>query len=297
MALKNVGLAGYREACSFAYSLNIPRNQHKRVDCPLCGGQHTFSVSNEGGTIKFHCFRASCGVSGYGENAQNSIVDIKHRLLVPDDSRGPHFGGDFNTNALIGNIPATWQPIEQYDKCWELLEKFNCLDVFESQPIKFMYDPAQDRLVFIEFNTSVTISMATGRSLSGDLPKWYKYVTKESIFSAYVPDFEKDPENKAYFICEDPPSACSLARFGFGLALCGTSWNVNDIVKYVDRTFSPVYICLDNDALKKSMALKRDLEPMLRREVRILQLSDDAKYMNYHQLKKEINNGKETPGF
>ena len=38
--------------------------ESKRIDCPVCKGYKTFTVSNMNGNIVWNCYKASCGVSG-----------------------------------------------------------------------------------------------------------------------------------------------------------------------------------------------------------------------------------------
>lgn len=297
MAFKNVGQSAYKKAAKYAEDMSVPRSAHKRTDCPICGGTNSFSVSNERGQVKFNCFRNSCSVAGFADKANYSYDDLKSAVIDKISFTSPpamdiYTSGTF-TNALIGNIRPEWAPVEPFSKCWDMLDKYNCLDVYEVSPEKFKYDPAQDRLVFIEYTNEVTASLATGRSLCGESPKWYKYIADDNLFTAYTHEEGNiiPIEHRRSFICEDAPSACSLARFGVGYALCGTTYDTKLLSTYLDKLPWPVYICLDSDALKKAMALKRDLEVAIRREVRILHLSDDAKYLNYHQLAKELKNG------
>ena len=52
--------------------------ESKRINCPVCKGYKTFTVSNIGGNIVWNCYKASCGVSG--------VMPTRLPPLTPQDA-------------------------------------------------------------------------------------------------------------------------------------------------------------------------------------------------------------------
>lgn len=258
----------------FALSLRVPTNTSRRADCPVCGGRNTFSVTNESGSIKAHCFKASCEV-GVGTKREVSIEDIREALnsskskkvLRFDSLHMPEFAG-----------------VGRSHQAMEWLKKNNCMDALVKYPQRFKYDIKRDRLVFLNLDGPY-VDFATGRALGPDRPKWYKYFGLNGFYciSLFISD--------NIFIVEDCASACSIARLGGAIALGGTAYDIGPLAKKI-RSYGPVkvvHVALDEDAQKKSMVLAKDLVGMLGSniKVKVLSLSDDAKNLSLDKLRVE----------
>lgn len=253
----------------------MPTNTSRRANCPCCGGTNTFSVTNEGGRIKAHCFKASCEV-GVGTKGDVSIADIREALATSkskklirfDTLHMPEFAG-----------------IGRSHNGMEWLKKSNCMDALVRFPNRFKYDIKRDRVVFISLDGPY-IDFATGRAVSGARPKWYKYFGLNGLFCINLFLSEN------MFIVEDCASACSIARLGAAIALGGTAYDIGQLAHKI-KTYGPlktVRVCLDGDAQRKSMQLAKDLEGLLPSaiKVKVVNLSDDAKYLSYDKLRKEL---------
>ena len=44
--------------------LDIQIGDTVRMDCPKCGGQNTFTVTNQLGNLLYNCYKASCNSKG-----------------------------------------------------------------------------------------------------------------------------------------------------------------------------------------------------------------------------------------
>ena len=43
---------------------NVAVGETKRMNCPVCKGVRTFSITNNMGSLLWNCYKASCDVSG-----------------------------------------------------------------------------------------------------------------------------------------------------------------------------------------------------------------------------------------
>lgn len=281
MRYRKEKVAGYKEAADYVVNtLRLQSGLSDRGDCPLCGGRNTFSATNVLGKISFYCFRASCKVSGIIK--KDLTLDDARTTIKKEIIKTPE---PLEVNETIG-----WESdITKFPYAIDYLKINNCFETYEANPRLFFYDTIQERLVFCSYETNNSFNLATGRSLIGRKPKWYKYVALPGAVFCVAGNIR--PET--VYIAEDCASACSLSRLGgWGLALTGTRY---DIQTLVDRTkeFKHVVICLDKDAQHVSLDLQRDLKGASSfHSVRIATLSDDAKYLSKEKLTKEIENVK-----
>ena len=56
--------------------LNLPVGHSKRMNCPVCKGVNTFSITNNMGRLVWNCYKVSCTVSGRNK-VKMSVDDIK----------------------------------------------------------------------------------------------------------------------------------------------------------------------------------------------------------------------------
>ena len=74
----------------YIYSLNITVGDTRRVDCPVCKGYKTFTVTNNMGSLLWNCYKASCNVSGKKrvhlsvEDIQTAFQDSQQNIYVDD---------------------------------------------------------------------------------------------------------------------------------------------------------------------------------------------------------------------
>lgn len=284
---------------------NVQPGQSYRGDCPVCGGHYRFQVYQDNREIMWNCFGSSCKARG------RSSVQIRPQQLGFAQARlhgmfnpGQYIPMMFDTTARdewdtdYNSLLNCFTQVERFDPRWEWLEARNCSDAFDACPEKFMYDKIKDRLVFIEFHERYSsrqreVTMVTGRTMSGADPKWYKYEVKETFFSSMSHDMTKSNTLEVdVFICEDPPSACSLGRVGLGVALCGTVCDTQGLHSFLEsriglKSIRRMFICLDEDAMRKGSDLRRNLH-QYRMAISQLMLTDDAKNLTLKQLKKQI---------
>jgi hypothetical protein len=247
-------------------TISLPRGTHKRLDCPVCGGRNTFSITNDGG-LKWHCFRASCACSGTAET-ELSLDEILHPMKIEP------------IRTLDLSTCINWdRNLKQHPEAIEYLQKNNCWEAYAKYPNKVFFDKVKQRVVFVEYETINTVKLATGRSLTGDEPKWYKYIALPGAYYVAKP-IAATKYTHACVVVEDCASAASVSRLANGLALCGTSWNTFALVTALTYLgIKDVIVCLDPDAATKGMKLRLSLEGLGRfRSVRVANTLDDLKY-------------------
>lgn len=256
----------YQKALMFSNDLQLSRNTSKRTDCPICHGSNSFSISNTSGKLLFKCYRASCAVKGI-QNMTLNMKDIKEKFV----EKAPE---PLQLADCIGWV----DNLGEYPKVMEYLTKNNCMEAYRAYPKKFFYDRIQDRVVFVEHAGLNSFSIASGRSLSGAIPKWYKY--KPLPYAYFTCNKVDDLGDFPVVIVEDPASACSVARVTHGLALCGTSWNLSSLLERLGD-FQDIVVSLDKDAQLKTLKLQRDLLGAgAFRSVKVIRPKDDIKYIS-----------------
>ena len=234
-----------------------------RTECPSCG-QRTFTVTNEMGTLKWNCFRASCTVKG-STQVSMSIDDIKTVLLghESDDKPVP-----FSLPEYIVTPP------------WVVLEWASELYGLDAQELGLMYDVKDSRVVF-PIRHDGQIVDATGRALDKSPIKWKRY-GKSSL--PYVHGC-----GKTAVVVEDCVSAAVVGGDDYvGVAVLGTSL-LDEHKRYLTQ-FSTAIIALDPDALMKSIEFARELQSYVD-DVRVVKLIDDLKYRNPEDFDKLTNVG------
>ena len=66
-----------QEIYRFVCDLDLSLDESKRLDCPVCNGRKTFTVTNSMGKRLWNCYKASCEVSGSAK-VNLSVDDIKN---------------------------------------------------------------------------------------------------------------------------------------------------------------------------------------------------------------------------
>ena len=234
-----------------------------RTECPSCG-QRTFTVTNEMGTLKWNCFRASCAVKG-STQVSMSIDDIKTVLLGHESDDKP--------------VPCAL-PEYIVTPPWVVLEWASELYGLDAQELGLMYDVKDSRVVF-PIRHDGQIVDATGRALDKSPIKWKRY-GKSSL--PYVHGC-----GKTAVVVEDCVSAAVVGGDDYvGVAVLGTSL-LDEHKRYLTQ-FSTAIIALDPDALMKSIEFARELQSYVD-DVRVVKLTDDLKYRNPEDFDKLTNVG------
>ena len=237
----------------YIYSLNITVGDTRRVDCPVCKGYKTFTVTNNMGSLLWNCYKASCNVSGK-KRVHLSVEDIQTTFSKTVESNKEN---DFMLPEYVVDRKNTLDIISWCAK-WAI----------NADDLDLYYDVKEHRVVFPIYKDNVIVD-AIGRSLGKRLPKWKKYGNSGLPFSFGC--------GKVAVVVEDCVSAA---------VVLGTS--LSEIHKKYIAQFSTAIIALDPDALPKTLSFAKELRGHVK-DVRVLKLHDDLKYRSKIDL-DNLNN-------
>ena len=240
-------------------TLTIAEGQRLRMDCPQCRARNTFTVWKDDGVLVYHCFKLTCTVRGaYGIGMTADEIKFKmqgqtkekpidlERMIVPEYLVKPT-----HEHTLMQN----------YIRKWSLYKE------------DLMYDVKDRRAVFLIKENNRLID-ATGRSLDGSKPKWFRYTGEASVFTRI-----RGNTNGTVVVVEDVISAMTVAQLfprTTGLAILGTS--LGEAQMQHIQNYSRVVVALDPDAAHKTLTYKREIEAWTGLNTIALRLEDDVKY-------------------
>jgi len=246
--------------------LDLPIGHSKRMNCPICKGINTFSVTNNMGRLVWNCYKVSCTVSGR-EKIKMSAEDIKNV---------------FNQKKVTSNdffMPDSCVKVNDKKLALDFLHKWGLISIIP----ELFFDVKETRLIFPVLHHNKIVD-ATGRALTSTLPKWKRYGNSGIPFSFGFGDIA--------VVVEDCVSASVVGTLGnfVGVAVLGTSL-LPTHRDYLTQ-FSTAIVALDPDALPKNLSIAKELRGYVK-NVRVLRLTDDLKYRNKTDLENLINIGEE----
>lgn len=245
--------------------LDLPNGHTKRMNCPACGGNNTFTVSNNMGSLMWNCYKVSCTTKG---NTQTNMTAADIRTQFNRHASDDTLVDDFELPNYI--VPhRDRRSILMWCAEWGI----------DADELGVMYDVKEDRVVFPVIHGGVVVD-ATGRALSPHRkPKWKRYGNCGLPYTF--------GSGSVAVVVEDCVSA-AVVGYGdvVGVALLGTSLSESH-KKYLSR-FSTAIIALDPDALPKTLTFAKDLRRYVN-TVRVLRLTDDLKYRNATDLTNLTN--------
>tara|TARA_R110002051_G_scaffold24603_2_gene60854 strand:+ start:1524 stop:2312 length:789 start_codon:yes stop_codon:yes gene_type:complete len=244
---------------SYLDTLTVAEGQRLRMDCPQCRARNTFTVWKDNGVLVYHCFKLTCTVRGaYGIGLTADEIKSKmqgyikekpidlERMIVPEYLVKPT-----HEHTLMQNFIRKWS---LYDE-------------------DLMYDVKDRRAVFL-IKENNRLMDATGRSLDGSKPKWFRYTGEASVFTRVLGN-----TNGIVVVVEDVISAITVAQLfprTTGLAILGTSLGAAQMQHI--QNYSKVIVALDPDAAHKTLTYKREIEAWTDLNTIAMRLEDDVKY-------------------
>lgn len=227
-----------------------------RVVCHICGGGRSGERScilsdNGAGVVFYHCFRASCpkpsGIySGvYSATSEKRVLKKPHLTTVPSDKLA-WMVGKFSLNSHdIGALRLLW---------------------------------TGDRYWFPVFDPVGEVVGGVARSYT-KTPKSLMYIQDYSLGCWYG-----DPNTDRVWLVEDQLSAAKLSRGARVCALMGV--HVSESLRnHLRATYSRVSVCLDADAISKSVGVAATLE-LFGLQVDVVPIDKDIKNQTDAQIEE-----------
>ena len=245
---------------TYIQELNIPIDETVRMDCPICNGHKTFTVTNSIGALLYNCYKASCNVSGKNKT-RISIEDIQKKMNKKEaESSFPNLGMDLPDHVVYS--------VDRHE-----IKRFVYEYGIDTNKIHLHYDVKEHRVVFPIHQNGIIVD-GVGRSLGMRLPKWKRYGNTGLPFTFGC--------GKVAVVVEDCISASVIGSDVYvGVAVLGTS--LSELHKQYLSQFSTAIIALDPDAIPKTMLFARELRPHVD-NVKVLKLKDDLKYFNEEDI-------------
>ena len=243
----------------FVDDLDVVNGATLRINCPVCFGLNTFTVSNKNGMLMWNCYKAGCNIRG-GARTYLSVEDIRKSITVSKKTAIKWSKPDYVVRGSCN------KDMERFINEWSL----------QGMASKLLYDVKEHRIVFPIYDNRYLVDGA-GRSLGKRLPKWKRYGESGLPY--------KYGSHNIAVIVEDAISAALIGLSGkaTGVALLGTS--LQDTHKEPIRQYDKLIVALDPDALPKTLMIAQELRS-IHSNVSVLRLIDDLKYKN----DEDINN-------
>ena len=241
----------------FVKDLNIPMDETRRINCPVCNSYKTFTATNNMGSLVWNCYKISCSLSG-STRVRLSVDDIKSvsakREVTTDDTfEMPEYIVPHNNRNNLVSFCTKWR--------------------LDADKHDLHYDVREDRVVFPIMDNGTVVD-ATGRSLANKIPKWKRYGNNPLPYTFGY--------GKVAVVVEDCVSAAVIgSEIYVGVAILGTSLS-EEHKKFLSQ-FSTAIIALDPDALPKIFLFAKELRGYVD-NIRVLRLEDDIKYLKDKDL-------------
>ena len=233
----------------YVIDLDISNGDSKRMNCPICNGYKTFTVTNNMGKVLWNCYKVTCSLSG-SSKVRLSVDDIKHTIEKRKDDT------PFVLPEYVVPHRERWETLTFCTK-WSI----------DADAVNLHYDVKEKRVVFLVKDNSVTVD-AVGRSIANRIPKWKRYGKNSLPYTHGC--------GRVAVVVEDCVSASVVGSDVYvGLAVLGTSLSESH-KEYLSR-FSTAIIALDPDALPKTLAFAKELRGYVN-DIKVLRLTDDLKY-------------------
>ena len=240
--------------------IDVAEGHSKRMDCPKCKSKNTFTVSKQQGVLVYNCYKLGCGLRG-ASTVGMSAAEIK---LTLERLRKRY-------EEKVVDEPTMTLPVTlTYDITGSAMQHF--INKWKLQGVPLLYDIAMHRAVFPIQGKRGNIIDAAGRTLRGDVPKWYRYSGDA--------DFYRYGTGDTAVVVEDCISAAFIGKNikdATGVAILGTSMNmahINHLKKY-----ERVVVALDPDAWSKTLQFVKMIKGHSIKAT-AFKLSDDIKYGN-----------------
>lgn len=254
----------------YVESLSLGDGETHRGNCPQCNGKGTFTSMNDGGTMKYNCYKLGCRVGGIYDTDMTA-AEIIMRIRPPPSKA--------SEEAPTMEIPEyVVQPKPEHKKYHNFVGRWGLWST------KLLYDVKDERVVFPIYYKGRIID-ANGRAVGKKLPKWYRYTGNADYYMCSYGDTKK-----TLLLVEDCVSAEIASQEISGMntmAILGTSLTSAHMKKVSE--YDNVIVALDPDAAYKTLQFSRDIALWTNANTVAFRLDDDIKY----KLRSDLDRLKE----
>tara|TARA_R100001126_G_C4799311_1_gene135991 strand:- start:251 stop:718 length:468 start_codon:yes stop_codon:yes gene_type:complete len=148
---------------SYINTININKEESIRIDCPICNGINSLSITNFGDVTKFNCFKASCNVKGTYKNDISSESFSKTYDSETTDYKNSR-GNSYSPQAKKV-LQRYWRGNDFPIELVNYLNNNNCLFAYQNNSADIRYDYQKNRAVFVIKNNRNEVIDAAGRSV------------------------------------------------------------------------------------------------------------------------------------
>ena len=236
---------------SYINTINVNKGESMRLDCPICDGINSLSITNFGDVTKFNCFKASCNVKGTYKNdiSSESFSKANGSETINQNSRGNSYSPQAKKV-----LQRYWRGNDFPIELINYLTVNHCLHAYQNNSADIRYDYQKNRAVFVIKNHRNEVIDGAGRALyDGALPKWFRYG------STRLPYVCGNKKCKHAVVVEDCASATAISSLVTGVALLGTHLT-EEVEEVLCDKFDKVTVALDKDATIKSLSLINELK-------------------------------------
>ena len=276
---RGCGHMAYEGKMDYNYQLKIINgmavepNTDVRIDCPFCFHGNTFTLKNIDGKIMWNCFYASCNAKGI-ISKEMSPEELKNFLNGTIKELSAKNKVQLE-NKIKWNVPNYFTSVHSDNRALNYVKKNNCFNAMQKGLAKIMYDPKQDRVVFLIKEQNKVVG-AIGRAItSATYPKWFIYGKKSNPFIC--------GNHREAVLVEDCASACAVSNVITGIALLGTSLS-EEYIPYLKK-YNRILVALDRDATIKAFDIANRCAILLN-DVRVIILEDDLKYYDEDKIQE-----------
>lgn len=261
-------------------ALPLAEDESTLTNCPFCRAEHerSFSVTRKNTGIVYHCFRASCGASGFISAMPSAVV-----RQTPAKKYKPYNGPMYDSIEFPFHF---------------LVDRFN-IHVYYLNDVQIADFDAHHYLlpVYSIHNDNRSAGWQL-RKFDGSKPKAILYPEADGPYIQKVrPRHYADYRANPYIaIVEDYFSMLKVqAAFdalkinGVAISILGTHIS-DELAVWISRKARQVMLMLDADATNKSFAFKKEYN-IIWPKCRVIRMDKDPKDTDISILQELITNG------
>ena len=259
-------------------ALDLHVDESKLTYCPFCNAEHerSFSMTRKADGIVYHCFRASCGASGFVSSTANYFTQKE----TSEKKTKPYTGSVVYYDHYHYPFLA-----DRFDIDPVYMDEIGIVDEEQHHYLLPVYGPNDKRQIGKQL-----------RRFDGSKPKAILYYDKEGPYIQIAPAHLVFKARKpTVFIVEDYFSCLKVQEAldrqmlpGMAVSILGTHVS-DDVALWLSKNFKSVVMMLDPDAVNKAQQFVSKYQ-LIWPGARVVVLDDDPKDTPMDVLKEIVLN-------